>query len=75
MSQALRNRIGVACVDNRVRVKIYDSIKKELLQICESRVEAAKFTGLDCSSIRSHVKNKTASKPTSNKLGLRLVFR
>lgn len=66
-------RIGLCVDSSKIRTKVYDVERKQLLGTFESRSDASRFTGVPVSSIASHVRNKTKS--VNNKLNKTLCFR
>jgi hypothetical protein len=66
-------KIGLNTDGSRIRTKVYDVEKKQLLGVFESRADASRFTGVSVSTITGHVRRKSRS--TNNKLNRILCFR
>lgn len=66
-------RIGLSSDLSKVKTKVYDVEKKELLGVFESRAEASRFTGVANKRIQELIRNKTRC--SKNKLNRTICFR
>lgn len=64
---------GISGHELKVRTKVYDAERQELLGDFESRLKASQFTGVPALSIHQYIKRKCRCH--KNKLGKILAFR